>query len=64
MQHLGSHEELGTRPRPAQYRERTGCEMPADVKATVLHKAMDDNTAQFARMSGKVSMDSYTDLKS
>ena len=38
--------------------------MPADVQVTVLHKTMDDNTAQFARVSGKVSMDSYTDLKS
>ena len=47
-----------------EYREKTGCETPADVKVTVLHKAMDDNTAQFARVSGKVSMDSYTDLKS
>ena len=38
--------------------------MPADVKVTVLHKTMDDNTAQFARVSDNVSMDSYTDLKS
>ena len=47
----------------AEYREKTGEEMPAELQSTVLHGAMDDDMARDAVLAG-VGMSNYTKIKS
>ena len=46
----------------AEYREKTGEEMPAELQSTVLHGAMDDDMARDAVLAG-VDMSNYTKIK-